>query len=288
MYKNYHTTFHKRPTNLFLSGSGGFGQQGGGFGAQQGGGFGAQQGYQQQQVQQMLADQQFRQQQQQEQLRQQQEQLRQQQRIMQQQQQPLTLPLQHEQVAQVVQKTQETTKPPQNIAPLVTPLCLLKKGTTKGDTITNVESYTCPENSTAFCPGGFTLKTDNGLYIGCEWVDQTTQQPVAPAPGIVAPLPNCKPNEARTIYTNSCLPGEITEQICGEGDCVRQNGPISDCFCPDKNNISEVICRLLDDNQGSQHSGVMNCKEYGTGYEVGCPDGYELNDTADLCKLIVG
>ena len=177
--------------------------------------------------------------------------------------------------------TTESNKPLQ-VKPIVAPLCILKKGTTKGETIvTNVQTYTCPEGTSIYCSNEFSLQKDGELTIGCEWKMDT------PQPEGEIPLPMCKPNEARTIYTNTCKENEITEQICDTGECVRQAGPLSDCLCPNENDISEIICRLVDDRESGETTGMMNCEEYGAGYEVGCPDGYTLNDTGDMCNLIM-
>lgn len=175
----------------------------------------------------------------------------------------------------------EPVKPLQ-VKPIVAPLCILKKGTTKGETIvTNVQTYTCPEGTSIYCSNEFSLKKDGDLIIGCEWALDSAQ------PEGDIPLPMCKPNEARTIYTNTCQENEITEQICDTGECVRQGGPLTDCLCPNENDISEIICRLVDDRAAGETIGTMNCEDYGVGYEVGCPDGYTLNGTGDMCNLIV-
>ena len=177
--------------------------------------------------------------------------------------------------------TQPTQPKPLQVKPIVAPLCILKKGTTKGETIiTNIQSYTCPEGTTIYCPNDFTIKTDSGLNVGCEWTLETDQ------PNVATPTPNCKPNEARTIITNTCMANEITEQTCTEGQCIRQDGPLSDCLCADPNFVVETVCRLLDDRAGGELIGTMNCEDYGVGYEVGCPDGYVLNSAGDMCNFI--
>ena len=282
----YTSDYRKKPINLF------FGGGGGGGGWQQQMQNNQQQQFQQQQFQQqMQQEQQFAQQYQdiqrqaqadarlaQDRARQEQEKMKQQQII------GAAVAQAAQQAAQqaVTQAVTQPTQPkPLQVKPIVAPLCILKKGTTKGETIiTNIQSYTCPEGTTIYCPNDFTIKTDSGLNVGCEWTLETDQ------PNVATPTPNCKPNEARTIITNTCMANEITEQTCTEGQCIRQDGPLSDCLCADPNFVVETVCRLLDDRAGGELIGTMNCEDYGVGYEVGCPDGYVLNSAGDMCNFI--
>lgn len=164
-----------------------------------------------------------------------------------------------------------------SVKPRVVPFCQLNKGTLRGENIQRTSQvYKCPEGSSILCPNGFEVD-DAKNTTACVWKDRSR-----PPPSSAPPEPICKPDVAKTVYTAKCLPNEVTEQTCSKGVCIRQGGPESDCLCPDGVEVTEISCRAFE-NIVEEETATMNCGEYGSGYQLACPEGYTLNPTTQLC-----
>ena len=119
-----------------------------------------------------------------------------------------------------------------------------------------------------YCPDNFDLDEHN---TGCIWKkDGTAPQST--------PNPQCKPNVAKTVAIEECLPNEVTEQLCQAKDGMiafcRRNDPTdetSDCLCGPDEEVKEITCRKKTD-LSEEENAEMSCGDYGTDYQLACPD----------------
>ena len=163
-----------------------------------------------------------------------------------------------------------------SVRPTIVPFCQLNKGTRRGENIQKTSLvYKCPAGSSIICPVGFSVDNDK-ITTKCVWADSTTQPPTK------IPEPGCKPDTAKTVYAAKCLPNEVTEHTCATGTCVQQAGTHGDCTCAQGVEITEISCRAFEEVT-EEEVGLMTCGEYGTGYQLACPDGYTLNETTQMC-----
>ena len=163
------------------------------------------------------------------------------------------------------------------VAPTIVPFCQWNRGTIQGEKIvTDMNVYMCPEGTTIYCPDEYSIDDEN-ITTSCIW-EQSTDAPLTPPPE-----PKCQPNEARTVYIAKCQPADITTEKCKDNIPCQMDG--KDCFCPKGSETLEVTCNATDKSIINV-PGRLDCGEYGTGYELTCPDGYLLNKTTQLCEKV--
>ena len=163
------------------------------------------------------------------------------------------------------------------VAPTIVPFCQWNRGTIQGEKIvTDMNVYMCPEGTTIYCPDEYSIDDEN-ITTSCIW-EQSTDAPLTPPPE-----PKCQPNEARTVYIAKCQPADITTEKCKDNIPCQMDG--KDCFCPEGSETLEVTCNATDKSIVNV-PGRLDCGEYGTGYELTCPDGYLLNKTTQLCEKV--
>ena len=168
------------------------------------------------------------------------------------------------------------------IQPILVPFCQLNKSTSRGEDILITKNvYTCPEGSTLYCPDKFDLDDHD---TGCVWKKGGS------VPEKI-PTPQCKPDVAKTVAIEECLPNEVTEQLCQTKSgmiafCQRSDPSdiTSDCLCAPDQEVKEITCRRKTD-LSEEENAEMSCGDYGTDYQLACPDGYILNSDY-LCELI--
>ena len=163
------------------------------------------------------------------------------------------------------------------VAPTIVPFCQWNRGTIQGEKIfTEKNVYLCPEGTTIYCPDEYAVD-DEKITTECIWEKETT------APFDQPPPPKCQPNEARTVYIAECQPTDITTEKCKDDIPCQMDG--KNCFCPDGVEKIEVTCNATEESINNV-TGMLDCGEYGTGYQLTCPDGYLLNKTSQLCEKI--
>ena len=85
------------------------------------------------------------------------------------------------------------------------------------------------------------------------------------------------------MYIAECQPTDITTEKCKDDIPCQMDG--KNCFCPDGVEKIEVTCNATEESINNV-AGMLDCGEYGTGYQLTCPDGYLLNKTSQLCEKI--
>ena len=163
------------------------------------------------------------------------------------------------------------------VAPTIVPFCQWNRGTIQGEKIiTEKNVYLCPEGTTIYCPDEYSVD-DEKFTTTCVWEKDTA------APFDQPPEPKCQPNEARTVYISECQPTDITTEKCKDDIPCQMDG--KNCFCPENVEKIEVTCNATEESINNV-SGTLDCGEYGTEYQLTCPDGYLLNKTTQLCEKI--